>query len=1665
MKLRRAVARVTLLAFLGSLPGGPTLAELVGEEFVHGAGQVERSGPITTIRVPESSILRAQILNVGAEEALLIQQPSEGSRLLIPVWGGDPSVIAGLIQAQGSVYIANPSGVYFEGRPVIDVGKLAAVAGQLAEADFLAGRDQFSALAGRVSNTGQIRATGDLALVGASVENRGEILAPEGLVALLAGDRVLLARLDGHLRVEVERSAPAGGGAGGDGSGWGGLATGDLYSLAINHSGITRAREIHAEGGDGVVRVAGTLDASAAAPGRRGGRIAVTGELVALEGATLDASGDAGGGEIRVGGDARGRGPLANARRTAIDADSVLRADARASGDGGSAVVYAEEASGFFGRLSARGAGPGGDGGQAEISGAQLVSRGAIDLAAPQGERGTLHYDPREILIRGGSADGSDSLAPDPDPDRLTGDTAIPQSVRILFSEVAAEPFEIFESEIEGSDANLVLEALHRIAATGSFTHDADGSGDLDLGETLLLADGRSLTLRTRNDSGDGAGASSPNAGIDLRGDLGLLVRTTGGGSIRLATGDDGSGAGGSDAGTSADLSVARLQTAGGDVALGTKRGAIRADSIDTRGSAGAGRDGGAVSLIAGSASAPGNLVSAGIQVSGGITTRGADEAAGSGGAGGDLALDSRGNGDLSVAGAIDTRGGSGTSSGGAGGDVDLDTRNGGIALASIDSSGGDASAGDGGAAGQAVADAAAVAGGASLAVTGAIRVRGGAGGSDTTSRGGDSNTVRMRSADGSAEVAAIDASGGSGNERGGAGGAVSVNGGGGVATLRGQLVSLAGGGVAAGGASGSVRLLSASRIDDLTLSGLPVHSDGDVTLDAPILGSPAAPLRIDANGAVDSSLSLVADGDAFVEVVRRGFSAFDITQRDPGSDVTLTQEGGDLVAGTGRDASTHALTADTRANGVALAYRVGAPVGQPPAPASGIRAADLVIPIDGLALGDDGFLEATRDIALGEGASGGTAIRMAAGSRLTLFADLDKDADDVGRVRDGVAGAAAGEIETGGPTSSVQLSAGDGIGAAGDPVALRGGAILSAVTERNDLALENRGSGALVLRDLAHAHPVQLRSLVAGTPGRSVEVQSSASGGDLSLANLAGGARIEATLGTPSLLATSAVDLAVAPGSTLDFAVAPSGGVDGVSAGGDIRIEGDILAERDAELFSNSGDIDLMGSIDAAAAGAASLAAAAPAGTTRFGDGVGGDRIGSSAALSNLNGATGGNASTEFRVASVATEGALRSLGATRIQGAETRFDSGSGAVRFEGTLDGPGSAVIARADGGVVFEGDVGSLAPLAQLETNSAGLVEFRGARVIAGSGGIALNPLGRADIPARATLFKQGGDLAFATTGGFGMGRGEKLSVAGALGIAAASAVLGDLNALSIDVESTSIALFGRPAADLELRSGAARRDTGLDLVANSIRFSSTPIQGGVGAPVRIYTAAGSVRPQPIPGAELRLIDAAASRLSAASFAPASGAGLLDLSGEGPPSSDDPAAQIPRLGPPAPTGRPPQFSQDAIAAELPSDPAPILSALRAPLENLPPPALPRALAARVDQAARAYAAFFGAGTAQQAALRAFRSAAVASGDRSGAGLRRAVEGAPDPAAARRYLSQLGELLTELRLLEVSPEVAAALRAHVLERALDAVDVGGLDAAALGSAADPESPGFRL
>ena len=520
-RARRATAWSVLGAFLGTLPGAPAaIAAPQGERVVKGKATFERDGADTHITTQtKETIVDYDRFDVGSGESVRIDQPTSRSRILNRVPRGDESRIDGSLSSNGIVYILNPAGVFLGDHAVVSVGGLVAGAGSLSNKDFSRGVDRITDVQGDVgvAEGARVQSTGDVLLAGRHVENLGEIASERGMIALVAGQNVMLTRHGSHLLLDVDAPAESAGDpnfaltqAGTLEAKSVTLSAGDSYSLAMNHTGITRAGEIDVQAGrEAEVELAGTLDASNAAVGKTGGSIHVEGGKIDVQDATLDASGAAGGGEILVGGDLHGGGTMPVAHDVEVGADATLRADATAAGNGGKIIVYADEQTRFYGAVSARGGPQGGDGGFAEISGMVLTAAGHVDLGAAQGQSGTVLYDPDKIVIVGGS--GTD-----------TNDPTVSQ---------------MYESSLESTNADVVISATNRIETAGTFTNQAAGEGP----GIVVIMPGHSLTLRTTATSAP-LSAGPDDFGIDLtkssEGDT-LTWRVSQGGNITIQTAFD----------------------------------------------------------------------------------------------------------------------------------------------------------------------------------------------------------------------------------------------------------------------------------------------------------------------------------------------------------------------------------------------------------------------------------------------------------------------------------------------------------------------------------------------------------------------------------------------------------------------------------------------------------------------------------------------------------------------------------------------------------------------------------------------------------------------------------------------------------------------------------------------------------------------------------------------------------------------------------------------------------------------------------------------------------------------------------------------------------------------------------------------------------------------
>ena len=227
---------------------------------------------------------------------------------------------------------------------------------------------------------------------------------------------------------------------------------------------ITNEGNLAVGSGENLTLLGGTVTStgSLTAPG---GTVQVLGDFVSLlENATIDVSSETSGGQVFIGGNFQGRNSLVNAIRTYIDSSVTINADALTNGNGGRVIVWADEVTGFYGSISARGGSVSGNGGFVEVSGKEhLIFRGNVDTNAVNGFTGTLLLDPTNIIIANGSGDGGEDGT-----DTFAGNNSgVAGSILSTpLSEIDdTAPTTIFESELEGlsGDTNVILQATNNI--------------------------------------------------------------------------------------------------------------------------------------------------------------------------------------------------------------------------------------------------------------------------------------------------------------------------------------------------------------------------------------------------------------------------------------------------------------------------------------------------------------------------------------------------------------------------------------------------------------------------------------------------------------------------------------------------------------------------------------------------------------------------------------------------------------------------------------------------------------------------------------------------------------------------------------------------------------------------------------------------------------------------------------------------------------------------------------------------------------------------------------------------------------------------------------------------------------------------------------------------
>ncbi|MBX3166597.1 MAG: filamentous hemagglutinin N-terminal domain-containing protein [Candidatus Eremiobacteraeota bacterium] len=476
---------------------------------VHGQVQIENGANFVQIlqQTPQAIINWGQF-NIGLGETVRFLQPGQQAAILNRVTGLDPSVIQGMLQANGRVFLLNPNGILFGPNAVVDVGSFTASTLKMSDEDFLNGtykltQDNSLPLAA-LTNQGTIRVAegGFVVLVSPLLDNQGMIVAQSGHVNLGATTQATFS-VDG--RGLVQFAVPDGFDPQFQGGGQGGtvlLQPGQMSQLLSQ-----------------VVSNPALVEAGSFQAGSNGQVLAHGAEGLLLNSGVVSTDSAAGnGGTIR----------LDSSQATILPTSGRLSADSH-SAAGGDVRLLSAGRTVSLGTISAAANGTG-QGGFAEVSGKDLWLLGTVNVGSAQGTGGTILLDPTDITIIDGAGGTFDSQLPNPN-------GAGPGTVSVTAMQGQGSVQLVATNDVLYNGAGFNLGATSLSVTAGNDILFTTG-GSIQAATLTLLAD-RDITISSSGSLtlGSTSGVLTVQAGRDLTLTANTNLFVSSSGSSRLEAG------------------------------------------------------------------------------------------------------------------------------------------------------------------------------------------------------------------------------------------------------------------------------------------------------------------------------------------------------------------------------------------------------------------------------------------------------------------------------------------------------------------------------------------------------------------------------------------------------------------------------------------------------------------------------------------------------------------------------------------------------------------------------------------------------------------------------------------------------------------------------------------------------------------------------------------------------------------------------------------------------------------------------------------------------------------------------------------------------------------------------------------------------------------------
>ena len=318
------------------------------------ASVYEKGKGVLNISASDKSIINWQDFSIKAGEITKFLQPSETASVLNRVVENNISNILGNLEANGHIYLINPSGIIIGQDAQINTASFTASTLDVLDEDFLKNNQMVftSDAKGTIINHGQVQAnSGNVTLLAYQIENLGTIQAKNGKASLVCGQEIFLQLDENNLLIRPTKGATQEDEVGILNKGTieaikTELKTGtNPYAYAIQNEGKIHSFGIEKQNGEvliiaeeGYSNIKGEIIAKN--ENETGGKIQILGDKVGLfENTKIDASGENGGGKVLIGGDFQGKNPtIPNSRAIYINEGVEIYADAIAQGNGGKII-------------------------------------------------------------------------------------------------------------------------------------------------------------------------------------------------------------------------------------------------------------------------------------------------------------------------------------------------------------------------------------------------------------------------------------------------------------------------------------------------------------------------------------------------------------------------------------------------------------------------------------------------------------------------------------------------------------------------------------------------------------------------------------------------------------------------------------------------------------------------------------------------------------------------------------------------------------------------------------------------------------------------------------------------------------------------------------------------------------------------------------------------------------------------------------------------------------------------------------------------------------------------------------------------------------------------------------------------------------------------------